>query len=69
MEIDKTEVSLFVNNITNSEDLLFKGGFAGGPGPVNCANAACTSYRAFEEGGLAATYRPRTVGIDFNYRY
>lgn len=69
VDIEKMEVSAFVNNFTNSEDLLFRGGFAGGPGPVNCANAACTSYRAFEEGGTAATYRPRTIGLDFNYRY
>jgi len=69
VDYDKMEVSLFVNNVTDSEKLLFRGGFAGGPGPVNCFNAACTAYRAFEEGGTAATYRPRTVGLDFNYRY
>jgi outer membrane receptor protein involved in Fe transport len=65
----KLEVDGFVTNVTNSQDLFALLSDASGPGRVGCANVACTSYGEYAQGTILSTYRPRTFGIDVQYKY
>jgi iron complex outermembrane receptor protein len=69
MEFGKFAVQAFVTNLFNSQDTLVKNGFAVGPGPVGCKNASCTQYSLNAEGAILTTFKPRTYGLDVNYKY
>jgi outer membrane receptor protein involved in Fe transport len=67
------EVSVFANNVTNSQDVLTRNGIASGPGRVTCLTTACTGqgtgYAKFAVGAVDTTFRPRTMGVNITYRY
>jgi iron complex outermembrane recepter protein len=69
MTFGKFEVDAFVNNVTNSQDLFALLSDASGPGRVGCTNAACTGYLEYAQGTILSTYRPRTIGIDLEFKY
>jgi len=61
--IDGMELSVFVNNLFNSQDILTRtGGRA-------CANAECTVVRSNNPVFTDTTFRPRTVGVSLAYRH
>jgi len=69
------EVSVFANNVLNSQDVLTRNGIASGPGRVTCTNATCSAdangpgYQKFAIGAVDTTFRPRTIGVNLTYRY
>lgn len=69
MVFGKLEVDAFVTNLTNSQDLFSLSDFASGPGRVGCMSAACANYAEYAQGSILSTYRPRTFGLDLQYKY
>ena len=69
MYFGKFEVDAFVTNVTNSQDLFALLSDASGPGRVGCNNVACTSYLEYAQGTILSTYRPRTIGMDLQYKF
>ncbi len=66
---ENLELSVFANNVLNSQDVLTRNGIASGPGRVTCMNADCSSYGKYSIGAVNTTFRPRTVGLNVTYRY
>jgi outer membrane receptor protein involved in Fe transport len=64
VNIKGVDLSLFVNNLFNSQDPLDRQG-----GRSNCATAECTSYTFNSRMLIDYTFRPRTFGITASYRY
>jgi iron complex outermembrane receptor protein len=61
------DLSLFVNNLTNSQDLLT---YSGPPsGRYGCSTSACTSYANYSPLFRGVYYRPREVGLTAVFRY
>ena len=75
IQFKEFELSVFANNVLNSQDVLTRNGIASGPGRVTCLNATCSAdasgvgYAKFAVGAVDTTYRPRTVGVNLTYRY
>ena len=69
MSFGKLEVDAFVTNLTNSQDLFSLTDFASGPGRVGCTNASCASYAEYTQGSILSIYRPRTFGLDVQFKY
>ncbi len=68
--INKIDVSVFVDNLTGSTDLLAKSGPSGVTGRAQCIDLpACTNYRKYIPLGNGFTYRPRTWGVSASYRF
>lgn len=68
------DLAAFVNNVTNSTDLLDRTGLnSSGAGATfgrgGCTNADCTAYGRYNEGAALTGFRPRTFGISIDYRF
>ncbi len=63
--IKGVDISLYVDNLLNSQDVLSRG-FGGRTG---CETASCSSYSSYNPLFLDTTFRPRTVGLTVTYRY
>ena len=68
------DLAAFVNNVTNSTDLLDRTGLnSSGAGATfgrgGCTNADCTAYGRYNEGAVLTGFRPRTFGISIDYRF
>ncbi len=61
------EVSLFVNNMFESQDLLSKGG--GRSGCAVATGQACTTYSSYQPLFTATTFRPREIGMSLGYKF
>ena len=61
------DLSLFVNNLTNSKDLISYTGPTGGR--YSCANTTCSTYANYSPLLRGVYYRPREVGLTAVYRY
>jgi outer membrane receptor protein involved in Fe transport len=61
---DRFDLSLFANNLLNSQDRLNVGG-----GRSGCTNFECTGFRLQNYLQASTTFRPRTVGLTLTYRY
>lgn len=59
------DVALFLDNATNSQDRIGNGQAY----HTGCSDAACTSFRQYFAVGRSVTFTPRTVGLNFEYRY
>jgi len=60
--IDDVEVSVFANNLFNSQDILSRSGGRA------CSNADCSVTRSVNPVFTDTTFRPRTVGVSVSYR-
>ena len=65
--LGKFDASVFVNNLLDSRDPLSVAG--GRSGCVPNTDAACTTFGTFSPFTAISTFRPRTVGLQLNYRY
>lgn len=63
MTVEGAEVALFVDNLFNSRDVLSRVG--GGA----CVDLACTAYSSFNPVFQDTTFRPRTIGVNVNYKF
>jgi iron complex outermembrane receptor protein len=61
--VEGADVALFVDNLFNSRDVLNRVG--GGA----CANRSCTAYSSYNPIFQDTTFRPRTVGLNANYKF
>jgi len=61
---DRFDLSLFANNLLNSQDRLSVGG-----GRSGCTNFECTGFRLQNYLQTSTTFRPRSVGLTLTYRY
>ena len=65
--LNKIDVNFFVNNLFNSTDPL---GISGGRSQcVPNTDPSCTTFGAFTPFTGITTFRPRTVGVQANYKY
>ena len=65
--LHKFDVNFFVNNVFNSTDPL---GLSGGRSQCSPnTDANCATYGAFSPFTGITTFRPRTVGVQLNYKY
>lgn len=64
MAWDRFDLSLFANNLLNSQDRLSTGG-----GRSGCTNYECTGFRLQNYLLTSTTFRPRSVGMTLTYRY
>jgi iron complex outermembrane receptor protein len=65
--ISGLEVSVFVNNLFNSQDLI---SYTGPPaGRYGCSSAACTTSANYSPLFRGVFFRPREVGLTAAYRY
>ena len=64
---DKIDVSAFVYNLTASKDSLSKTGGRGGCTPNS--DPSCAVFTTFTPFISQTTFRPRTIGVQINYRY
>ena len=60
------EFELFVNNLFESRDGSVTGGRTG---CVASSGAACTNFTTYTPFYTLSTFRPREIGLQFNYRY
>lgn len=63
VDIKALEVSLFVQNLFNSQDIM---GLTGGRA---CTNLSCSTFRSNNPVFAATTFRPRTAGVTLSYSY
>ncbi|HTI66042.1 MAG TPA: TonB-dependent receptor [Caulobacteraceae bacterium] len=61
------DVNAYVNNVFNSTDALSLSGGRGGCTPNT--DAACGTFSTYNPFFGVTTYRPRTIGVQANYRY
>jgi outer membrane receptor protein involved in Fe transport len=61
------DMNLFANNLLNSKDPLSQTGGRSGCTPNT--DAACATFSTYSAFTAVTTFRPRTVGIQLNYRY
>lgn len=61
--IDDFEVALFVDNLFNSQAILSR------VGGRSCSNATCTTFTANNPIFTDSTFRPRTFGLNVNYKF
>jgi len=67
MTFGNMELSAFVDNLTNSQDILSTSG--GRTGCNAASGAACTVFSQYNPVYRRTTYRPRTFGLTASYRY
>jgi outer membrane receptor protein involved in Fe transport len=65
--IQKWDLSLFVNNLANSHDLMTYSGPTAGR--YSCTNTACTTYNNYSPLFRGYTFRPREIGVVAVFRY
>jgi outer membrane receptor protein involved in Fe transport len=64
---NRTQVELFVDNATDSQDALSRNG--GRSGCNVTSGPACTVYQSYNPVFRTLTYRPRTVGVAVDYSF
>ena len=67
LDLDRYDVNVFANNLLDSTDPLVKGGGRSGCTPNT--DAACTTFSTYNPFTSITTFRPRTIGLQLNYRY
>jgi hypothetical protein len=67
ISIKSFDVNVFANNLLDSRDPLGVGGGRSGCSPNT--DAACTTFSTYNPFTTITTFRPRTVGVQVNYRY
>jgi outer membrane receptor protein involved in Fe transport len=67
VDLGPLEVSAFVDNLLNSQDILSTSG--GRTGCNATSGAACSVYSQYNPVFRRTTFRPRTIGITASYRY
>ncbi len=63
--IDDFDVAFFIDNVFNSQDVLTRTG----GGACTAASGQCATYAAFNPIFTDSTYRPRTIGLQVNYKF
>ena len=66
LQFDAIDVSLYLKNVFNAQDVINQ---SGGNGRTGCTNAACTTYSEIRYSNLYSTYRPREFGVTAYYRF
>ena len=67
LTLARYDVMIFANNLLDSRDTLIRGGGRSGCTPNT--DAACTTFSTFNPFTSITTFRPRTIGVQLNYRY
>jgi len=63
------EVNAFVQNLLNSRDYVGSSGLADGRVTCSAASGDCSTYTAYNPFVTQTFQRPRTVGVQANYRF
>jgi outer membrane receptor protein involved in Fe transport len=66
VRLDRVDLSIFVKNLFDSQDVLNQ---STANGRVGCADAACTNPVSRRYSNYLSTYRPRTIGLTAALRY
>jgi iron complex outermembrane receptor protein len=67
LDLDQVDLNVFANNLLDSKDPLSLGGGRSGCTPNT--DAACTTFTTYSPFTSVTTFRPRTIGVQLNYRY